>query len=235
MSQACEARPSRRLVAAHLLQTVVMILIIGGILFLSAGRLDWWEAWAFLFVYFLIALATAIWMLRTNPELVQERDRPGRNAKSWDNLLVGLNLLMTLALFAAIGWDAGRLGWSDMPLWLRIVGLLGLIPAFGLPLWASRVNAYLSSRVRIQDERGQTVVAAGPYRHVRHPMYLGMVLYDISLPLLLGSWWGLAVGTVMIGLVFLRTALEDKTLHKELPGYGEYSQQVRYRLIPGVW
>jgi protein-S-isoprenylcysteine O-methyltransferase Ste14 len=212
-----------------------MFLVIGGALFVSAGRLDWWEAWAFLIVYFLAALGAAIWMLCTNPELAQERDRPGRNVKSWDNLLVGLNLLLTLALFAVIGLDAGRLGWSAVPLGVRVLGLLGFIPAFGLPLWASKVNAYLSSRVRIQQDRGHEVVAAGPYRYVRHPMYVGMILYDVSLPVLLGSWWGLVVGAAMIGVVIVRTALEDGTLQRELPGYGEYSQQVRYRLFPGVW
>lgn len=230
-----KARPSRRLEATHLLQTIVMFLVIGGVLFVSAGRLDWWEAWAFLGVYFLIALATVVWMVRTNPELVRERDRPGQNVKSWDNWLVGLNLVLTLALFVVIGLDAGRWGWSSVPLGLRAVGLLGFIPAFGLPFWASKTNAYLSSRVRIQQERGHAVVAAGPYRYVRHPMYAGMILYDVSLPLLLGSWWGLVVGAVMIGAVVVRTAFEDRTLQRELAGYGEYSQQVRYRLFPGVW
>ncbi len=230
-----DGKPPRRLVVAHLLQTIVMFLVMGGVLFVSAGRLDWWEAWAFLILHFVVALVTAMWMLRTNPELTQERDRPGRNVKSWDNLLVGLNLLLTLALFAAIGLDAGRLGWSEVPFGVRVLGLLGFIPAFGLPLWASKVNAYLSSRVRIQQERGHEVVAAGPYRYVRHPMYVGMILYDVSLPLLLGSWWALVVGAAMIGAVIVRTALEDRTLQRELPGYEVYSQQVRYRLFPGVW
>ncbi len=232
---ASPARPAGRLVAAQLLQTLVMFLVIGGVLFLAAGRLDWPAAWAFLIVYFLIALVTAVWMLRTNPELTQERARPGRNAKSWDNLLVGLNLLLTLALFAVIGLDAGRYGWSEVPLGVRALGLLGFIPAFGLPLWAARMNTYLSSRVRIQEERGHVVVASGPYRYVRHPMYAGMIWYAVSVPLLLGSWWGLAVGAVMIAAVILRTALEDRTLQRELPGYAAYSRQVRYRLLPGVW
>jgi len=235
MAPSTTDRLSSRFVAAHLFQVLVMFLVIGGILFLAAGRLDWWMAWAFLIVYFLIALVTTLWMLRTNPELTQERDRPGQNVKSWDNLLVMLNLLLSLVLFAVIGLDAGRYGWSEVPLGVRGLGLLGFIPAFGLPLWATQVNAYLSSRVRIQQERGHTVVAAGPYRYVRHPMYAGMICYDVSVPLVLGSWWGLAVGMVMIAAVILRTALEDRMLQRELPGYQAYSQQVRYRLLPGVW
>ncbi len=230
-----EKRPLWSLVATQLLQTIATFLVIGGILFASAGRFDWWEAWAFLIIYFLIALTSALWMAQTNPELTQERSHPGQNVKKWDNLLVGFNLLLTVALYTVIGLDAGRFGWSKTPLWVRVLGISGFIPAFGLPLWASKVNAYLSSRVRIQDDRGHTVIAEGPYRYVRHPMYVGMILYNISVPLVLGSWWGLAVGGIMIAAVIVRTALEDKTLQRELPGYDEYSQRVRYRLIPGVW
>lgn len=230
-----EGRLSQRLVARQVLHTVGMFLVLGGVLMGAAGRFDWWEAWAFLILYFFIALASALWMTQTKPELAQERARPGRNVKKWDNLLVGLNLLLTLALYAVIGLDAGRYGWSKMPLWVRVVGISGFILAFGLPLWASKVNAYLSSRIRIQNDRGHTVIAEGPYHYVRHPMYVGMIFYNIIVPLVLGSWWGLTVGGVMIAAVIVRTALEDKTLQRELPGYSEYSQHVRYRLFPGVW
>ena len=230
-----EGRLSQRLVARQVLQTVGMFLVLGGVLMGAAGRFDWWEAWAFLILYFFIALASALWMTQTKPELAQERARPGRNVKKWDNLLVGLNLLLTLALYAVIGLDAGRYGWSKIPLWVRVVGISGFIPAFGLPLWASKVNAYLSSRVRIQNDRGHTVIAEGPYHYVRHPMYVGMIFYNIIVPLVLGSWWGLAVGGVMIAAVIVRAALEDRTLQRELPGYKEYSQRVRYRLFPSVW
>ncbi|MBN1922320.1 MAG: nitrous oxide-stimulated promoter family protein [Anaerolineae bacterium] len=222
-------------VGVQALQTVGLFLLFGSILFAFAGRFDWWEAWAFLVIYFLIALTSAIWMAQTNPELAQERAHPGRNVKQWDNVLVGFNLLLTLALYAVIGLDVGRYGWSEMPPWVRFIGVLGLVPAFGLPLWASRVNAYLSSRVRIQEDRGHAVVTKGPYQHVRHPMYVGTVFYNISVPLLLGSWWGLVVGGIMIAMVIVRTALEDRTLQRELPGYSEYSQHVRYRLFPGIW
>lgn len=227
--------PPRRLIVTHMLQVIVMFFIMGGTLFVSAGRLDWGEAWVFLIIYFFIALVSAVWMLRTNPDLAQERNRPGKNVKPWDNLLVGINLLLTLALFVVIGLDAGRQGWSKVSSVIKAIGLLGFIPAFGLPLWASKANVYLSSRVRIQQERGHELVAVGPYRYVRHPMYVGMIFYDVSVPLLLGSWWGLVVSAAMIATVIVRTALEDRTLQRELSGYREYSQQVRYRLLPWVW
>jgi protein-S-isoprenylcysteine O-methyltransferase Ste14 len=228
-------KPSWRFALAHLLQTAGMLLVIGGVLFVSAGRLDWWEAWAFLTLYFIIALATAVWLLRTNPELAQERNRPGPGVKLWDSLLIRINLLLTLGLYVVTGLDAGRLALSNVPWAVRAAGLLGLIPAFGLPLWAAKVNTYLSSRVRLQPERGQEVVAAGPYRYIRHPMYAGMLCYGLSVPLMLGSWWGLGVAGAMNLTVVLRTLLEDRLLQRKLPGYREYSQRVRYRLFPGVW
>lgn len=227
--------PPGRVVAAQLLQIVAMFLVMGGTLFAAAGRWDWWEAWLFLILYFLLSLVTGLWMLRTHPDLLRERNRPGPDVKRWDHLLVGLNLVLTLALYAVIGLDAGRYGWSRVPAVVRAIGLLGFLPAFGLPLAASRANAYLSSRVRIQEERGHQVVDGGPYRFVRHPMYAGMICYDLSLPLLLGSWWGLLVSAAMIAAVVVRTALEDRTLQRELAGYEEYSRRVRYRLLPWVW
>jgi len=109
------------------------------------------------------------------------------------------------------------------------------VPAFSLPVLASRANAFLASTVRIQEERGHAVVSTGPYAFIRHPMYAGMILYDVCVPLLLGSWVGLAVSAVMILMVLVRTTLEDRTLQAELPGYREYAKGVRFRLLPGVW
>jgi protein-S-isoprenylcysteine O-methyltransferase Ste14 len=227
--------PPARLVIARVVQTVVIFLVMGVVLFLGAGRLDWWQAWIFLGVYFAVSLAASLAMLFYDPDLSQERSRPGKNVKGWDQALVALNLLLTLALFAVIGIDAGRFGWSRVPLAARLLALLGFIPGFGLPLWASLTNTFLSSRVRIQDERGHQAVTTGPYALVRHPMYLGMILYDLCLPVLLGSWWALGVGALMIIGVVIRTSLEDRTLRRELPGYAEYSRKVPYRLLPGVW
>lgn len=213
-----------------------LFIILGVILFLSAGRLNWWEAWAFLAAYFSITLSTQLWMLHYDPDLVvNERSRIGKNVKSWDKVILALNYLLTLTLFVVIGLDAGRLGWSFVPLWARILGLLGFIPAFGLPCWASRENTYLSGMVRIHEERGHHVVTNGPFHYVRHPMYLGMICYDLSLPLLLGSWWGLFVSGVMIIVVVARTVLEDEALQAELPGYAVYAGETPYRLMPGIW
>jgi protein-S-isoprenylcysteine O-methyltransferase Ste14 len=209
--------------------------LMGAILFLSAGRLDWLDAWVFLIVYFLVAAAAQIWLMMTHPDLVEERWRWGAKTKAWDKWIISANGLLLFALLVVIGLDAGRFGWSHVPWPVRAAALLGFVPAFGLPLLASHANTYLASTVRIQEERGHAVVTAGPYAFVRHPMYAGMILYDLCVPLLLGSWVGLAISGLMIFMVVLRTSLEDRTLQAELPGYREYASRVRFRLLPRVW
>lgn len=224
-----------KLLLKRLGQISAFYLFIAVLLFVFAGRLDWWDAWLFLAVYYLIAVLTQVWMARNDPELSQERLQWGENTKPWDRWIVSGNGVLTLALLVVIGIDAGRFGWSSVPPVVRGLALLGFIPAFGLPLWASHVNTYLAATVRIQDERGHHVVSDGPYAMIRHPMYAGMLFYSICLPLLLNSWWGLTVSAALAALIILRTSLEDRTLQAELPGYREYAGQVRYRLIPGVW
>lgn len=230
------ASPDRlRLLRARLVQVAAYFLMIGTVLFLAAGRLDWPDAWVYLVAHFLLAAAAQAWLIRQDPELVKERGHWGANTKAWDRWIVSANLVLTLALLVVIGLDAGRFLWSFVPWPVRVPALLGLLPGFGLPILASRANPYLASTVRIQDERGQTVVSAGPYAAIRHPMYAGMILFDLCLPVLLGSWWGLGVSAVMITLIVVRTALEDRTLRSELPGYADYARGVRFRLMHGIW
>ncbi len=119
--------------------------------------------------------------------------------------------------------------------WLKWTALVLLIAGYAFSLWALIANRFFSTVVRIQRERGHTVVSSGPYRFVRHPGYAGGLLYYLMTPLLLGTLWGFVPVTLEIGLVVLRTALEDRTLQAELPGYADYARRVRYRLIPGVW
>lgn len=224
-----------RALLTRLAGLVITYLLMGAALFLSAGRLDWTDAWIFLIAYFLVAAATQVWLTKTNPDLAEERSQWGPNTKAWDKWIVPANGLLLFALLAVIGLDAGRFEWSHVPGVARVAALFGFVPAFGLPVLASRANAFLASTVRIQEERGHAVVSTGPYAFIRHPMYAGMILYDVCLPLLLGSWVGLAVSAVMILMVLVRTTLEDRTLQAELPGYREYAKCVRFRLLPGVW
>lgn len=229
-------RPARpRPLLARLGALLATYTLMGAVLFLAAGRLDWLEAWVFLVAYFLIASTAQVWLTRIDPGLVEERWQWGTNTQAWDRWIVAANGMLLFVLLFVIGLDAGRFGWSHVPWPARLAALLGFVPAFGLPVLASRANTYLASTVRIQEERGHAAVSAGPYAFIRHPMYAGMILYDVCVPLLLGSSVGLAVSAVMILMVVLRTTLEDRTLQAELPGYREYAKRVRFRLLPGVW
>src|SRR5512143_2773835 len=210
---------------SRVLRLTISFALFGALLFIPAGRLDWWEVWVFLAIYYVIALVGQLWIMQRDPALDQERSGLGRNVKRWDRVIVGVNWMLTLALLILIGLDAGRYHWSAVPLGWRTLGGLGLLASFGLTLWAAHSNTFLSAQVRIQTERGHHAVTGGPYRYLRHPMYAAMIVYDLSLPLVLGSARALVVSAFMIGVVILRTALEDKTLRAELPGYAEYTRQ----------
>jgi len=225
----------RRSVVSIVLRVLVAIAILAAVLFFSAGRLDWPEAWAFVTVYFAYLFAFGVWGTRKDPALMRERSRVGANVKSWDKVIMGLYSALLFAMFMIAGLDVGRFRWSSTPPGVRVAGWLGMVLAGGIVWWTMSVNTYLSRMVRIQEERKHSVVTAGPYRFVRHPMYVGVILIVVCVPAALGSWWAMAVG-IAIGILFIiRTALEDRTLREELPGYQEYTGQVRYRLLPGVW
>lgn len=146
---------------------------------------------------------------------------------------------VTLVLFTAwlvlMALDAVRFHWSQMPVWLHMIGGILLLCSFSLWYLALRENPYLSPAVCIQEDRGQAVVSTGPYRYVRHPMYAAFVAFVPGTALLLGSWYGVVVGLILVGMVAGRAVLEERTLRKGLKGYDEYMAQVKYRLIPHVW
>ncbi len=218
----------------RIVQVLVSILLIGALLFLSAGRFDWLWGWLFLAGLLLLILPSAV-VMRKSPDLINERGRRAENIKGWDKVLMGIYSLVLFTAPVVAGLDAVRFGWSAMPLALHVIGGVLSIPAMIMPLWAMSANAYLSTMVRIQDDRGQQAVTTGPYRYVRHPMYVGTIFFGLCIPLFLGSWWAFIPCGLIVVIFIIRTALEDRTLQEELPGYAEYAQRVRYRLLPGVW
>jgi protein-S-isoprenylcysteine O-methyltransferase Ste14 len=218
----------------RIIQVFVSVLLMGVVLFLSAGRLDWPAAWIFLGFYILVILTLGVWAMRKHPDVVNERGKL-ENIKSWDKTLMIIYTVMLFVLFAVAGLDAGRFGWSVMPIAVQVVGFIALAFAMAVTYWAMATNPFLSTVVRIQDDRGHYVVTSGPYRYMRHPMYAMMFFMYPGIALELGSWLALMPAVVIVIVIVIRTALEDKTLHAELPGYTAYAQQVRYRLIPGIW
>ena len=140
-----------------------------------------------------------------------------------------------LAWFALMGLDAVRYRWSQMPAWLQVVGAILLLVSFYLFFLTFRENPYLSPAVRVQSERGQTVISTGPYQYVRHPMYAAGIPFMVGTALLLGSWYGLLMGLIFVVALAFRAVQEERVLRAELPGYEEYMAQVKYRFIPHVW
>jgi len=218
----------------RIIQVFVSVLLMGLVLFLSAGRLDWPAAWIFLGFYVLVILTLGVWAMRQHPDVVNERGKL-ENIKSWDKTLMTIYTVMLFVLFAVAGLDAGRFGWSVMPIALQVVGFIALAFAMAVTYWAMATNPFLSTVVRIQDDRGHYVVTSGPYRYVRHPMYAMMFFMYSGIALELGSWWALIPAVVIVIVFVIRTALEDRTLQADLPGYAEYAEHTRYRLVPGVW
>lgn len=230
-------RPDRNpwLVVRYALREAMGLVTMGLALFWPAGRVDWWPAWAALAVMAGWSAATAFVVIRVHPGLLAERLGPRAGAKTWDlAIMSGLGLLQLLRYIVA-GLDQ-RFGWTGgLPTAAQVAALLLCALGYAVVVWATDSNAFFSQIVRIQTERGHTVVSGGPYRYLRHPGYAGAIVYEAAVPILLASGWsGIASGAA-IALLVLRTALEDRTLHAELPGYGDYARRVRYRLVPGIW
>lgn len=225
----------QQLIVRYAVRETMGIVVMGVALFVSAGRVDWWAAWAALAVMLGWSIATAIVILRTNPELLAERLGPRKGAKSWDITIMSLLGIIQLIRYIVAGLDQ-RYGWSGgFPLWIQIAALIVCGLSYALVVWATASNAFFSQIVRINVERGHTVATGGPYRSVRHPAYAGAILFELAVPILLASWWALLISLFNVILLIVRTKLEDQTLQTELDGYGDYARLVRHRLVPGVW
>jgi protein-S-isoprenylcysteine O-methyltransferase Ste14 len=219
-------------VLRRMLQVVITYLVLAAILFFSSGSLTWIWAWAYLGVGLGILVINAVIL---PAELIAERGKPGENVKPWDRLLATLTGLPTLGVPIVAGLDE-RFAWSPQlaPV-LHLTGLALFALGQGLFSWAMASNKYFSTAVRIQMDRGQTVATSGPYRYVRHPGYVGFAVSYLGTSLVLGSLWAIIPTGLIACLLVVRTALEDRTLQDELPGYRDYARRVRYRLVPGIW
>jgi len=227
-------KPSLNKAGKQRIVVVILTMAIGWfIIFAGAGTLRYPAAWAYVILQSVIFLTAGLYVIRHNPGIINERGKL-QIEKSWDKVVMWLYAPQMLLMPLVAGLDF-RFGWSTVPLWLQIASFVLLIPAFILPYWAMLVNDYMIVTVRIQEERDHQVVTAGPYQFVRHPMYTGAILSFLFTPLALGSWWALIPACFAIAATIGRTVLEDFTLQEELPGYVEYKEETRFRLLPGVW
>lgn len=213
----------------------IYILILAAILFASAGRLNWIMGWAYMGVYGAIIVASAL-VIPIDPEFVEERTQAKEGVKAWDKPLAIIgSVLFPTAMLVVAGLDM-RFGWlPQVPLALQIAALVIAALGYLLSVWAMASNKFYSRFVRIQKDRGHTVISDGPYRYVRHPGYAGVTIFDLATAPALSSLWTLIPSVLFALLLVVRTALEDRTLLEELDGYREYTQRVRYRLLPGIW
>jgi len=217
-------------------QIVIGIGIVLALLFIPAGRLDWWAAWAFIGGYFAAVYIGVAFLQRKDPELVRERQQVKKDVKTWDKVITLLFSLVFIPLTLIISGLDQRFEWSGhFPIIFQFLALIIGLLCFALIFWGMSTNTHFESYVRIQKDRNHKPVTSGPYKFVRHPGYLGMVFSALSIPLILGSCWALIPGGIAATLIVIRTALEDKTLQVELPDYAEYAKRTRYRLLPRIW
>ena len=220
-----------------ILQTIVWFGFMGAIIFGAAGTTDYAGGWLYLTTMIAIAVVFGSYTARVDPGLLRERLKPPiqKGQPLADKLIV---IPLLLVLFGSMGFmaaDAARWHWSRMPAAVQWAGCMLLLAAILFMYWTMRTNSFAAPVVKIQKERGQTVITTGPYAFVRHPLYFGALFYVAATSLVLGSWWGLAAVPLVASGFAIRIPVEEKTLREGLDGYDDYARRVRWRLIPFVW
>ena len=214
-------------------KSIFFFALIIAITFIGAGRIDYWQGWIYNGLNIIFLLLSYFLLPR---ELIEERLKPKEGMKKWDKIYYIVSIPVYFAILIISILDGGRFDWEPrIPILVVIIGVVVYTIGQIIVLWAKKVNKFFSIVVRIQKDRGQTVCKDGPYRFVRHPGYLGGLLCNIVTPFVLSSFWGLIPAVIAVVLLFIRTYLEDKTLQRELEGYTDYTNEARYRLLPGIW
>lgn len=224
------------MIAKLLLQNTIFVIALGALLFAAAGTLHWPAAWVFLVTSAILGPACGLWLAKTDPALLAERMRPTFQADqpAADKKFMLTFVAVALIWLAAIGLDR-RAQASDVPLVLQALGLAMYLLSTAFIMWVFRENSFAAPVVKVQAVRHHRVVTSGPYAFVRHPMYSGIMLFFVGVPLLPGSWWGVAIAPVFAILFAIRARIEERALVEGLPDYADCAARVRYRLVPGLW
>jgi protein-S-isoprenylcysteine O-methyltransferase Ste14 len=225
------------MVGKLIIQTLVFYALTAVLLFAAAGTWRWPQAWIFIIEMIATGIAISVWLARHDPGLLAERmSSPIQRGQAIGDKLILLFICVAWpAWLVLIALDAKRWHLSHLPVWVQVAGALLILVAMYACYRTFRENSFAAPVVKIQKERGQTVVTTGPYAIVRHPMYAGAGLMFFGIPMLLGSAWGLALGPAWYLLLALRIPLEERVLRENLAGYDDYARRVRWRLLPGVW
>ena len=205
------------------------------ILFISAGRINYWQGWLYATICIVSVLLNSF-ALKDKDELAAERSGAKSGTKSWDKIIIGLSTVTLIITYIVAGLDSGRFQWSPGFHWsINTIGVILILLGEVIFLMAQKQNKFFSSLMRIQTDRGHTVCDTGIYKIIRHPAYFGNIITAIGIPLILGALWGFIPSAVSVLLTIIRTSLEDKTLINELDGYRDYTYKTRYRLLPYIW
>jgi len=225
----------KKILARFAFREAVSVVSVGVALFWSAGRIDWWPGWGLVALDCSWIVGTITVIFRRDPDLLAERLTPRKGSKRWDLAIISLHSLLQLATFVIAGLDQ-RYAWtSGLPVTAQVVAFILCSIGYAFAVWATASNPFFTYLVRIQPDRDHAVATGGPYRYVRHPSYAGGILTIVLVPILLASWPAFVIGSIDAILFIVRTSMEDRTLQSELPGYAEYSRQVCYRQVPGIW
>ena len=224
------------LIARLIIRFTSGLVIVGALLFGTAGTFDWPEAWVYLVIQFGWSAGLTVFLWKHDIELLKDRlNISKKTAKRWDKILSIVIIPVYVPYLVIPGFDAVRYQWSYVPLWAKVLCFGLVMLSFCWISWVMKENTYLSRFVEIQEDRGHKVITTGPYRFVRHPMYVGATVITLSLAVALGSLYALIPAAGLVVYFVVRTALEDKMLNNELEGYKEYAQRTKYRLVPGIW
>ena len=222
-----------------MLRHIALVVVTCAPLFWAAGNWSWGWAWVYSAVSLLGWSLLNVYVAAKNPALLNQRGKRNKEmttgAKRWDLVILTFYSLLLFAVPIVAGLDY-RVGWSpEVSPAIHLLGIVLLVLGF-IPLaWAMAANRFFEVAVRIQTARGHRVADNGPYRFIRHPGYLGIMLHFVAVPLAVGAWAALLPALAGVALFVLRTALEDRTLRQELSGYAAYAERTRYRLLPGLW
>ncbi len=215
---------------------LVSTILTAALLFGAAGRLDWPLGWLFVAAWSLLKLVFIIILRWRDPALMVERATRHENVQHYDRLILPVYFILAFGTILIAGLDGGRFRWSgDLPVILIIFAYVIYLLGNWLAAWAVNANPFFSAESRLQTDRNQKVTTSGPYHYIRHPAYLTAILLWPPTGLMVESWWAVIPGLLAALMMFIRTVYEDRMLNKELAGYAEYAQKVRYRLFPGIW
>lgn len=225
------------MLASLVIKTLIWLAVMAALMFVPAGTIWWPQAWVFLVELAVSGLLISGWLYVHDPALLAQRmaSPVQREQPAWDRIFMICVLVSFCAWLAVMGLDAVRFRASRVPVWAQGVGAVAILVSQYVFWLVFRANSYAAPVVKVQTERGHAIATTGPYALVRHPMYAGAILLLIGIPLLLGSWYGLALAPVLVVGFAIRAVLEERTLQAQLPGYADYAARVRYRFVPLIW